>query len=170
MRAHAVNIAAQLWLLRDNGGIDIDDGITVFTQHAHDLFEKQQAVRAEKAVVSVGKQLADIAQRGRAEQCVGNRVQQDIRVGMTEQPLFIGNRLAAEDQLAVLRKFMYVVSVTDSHSFLLFAGSSLRSVFQNALRDDDVDRRGELDVFAAALNDGDLTAHALDQRAVVGEV
>ena len=79
MRAHAVNIAAQLGLLRDDGRINVDNGIAVFAQYAHDLPEQQQAVRAEKTVVSIGEQLADIAQRSRAEQRVGNRVVRRIR-------------------------------------------------------------------------------------------
>jgi hypothetical protein len=43
---------------------------------------------------------ADIAQRRRTEQRIGDRMEQRVGVGMAEQPRLMGNLDAAEDQLA----------------------------------------------------------------------
>lgn len=57
---------------------------------------------------------ADVAERRRAEQRVGDRVQQHVRIRVTEQAAFVWNRHAADDEGAPFDELMYVVALSDS--------------------------------------------------------
>ncbi len=57
---------------------------------------------------------ADVAQAGRAEQRVGDGVQQRIGVGMAEQAARVRNLHAAQDQLAALHQRVHVVALADA--------------------------------------------------------
>ncbi len=48
--------------------------------------------------IAVGKVSAEIAQRGRSEQRVGDRMRQDVGVGVSERTAFERNLDAAENQ------------------------------------------------------------------------
>ncbi|MCY1447631.1 hypothetical protein D9M71_642610 [compost metagenome] len=59
--------------------------------------------------------LADIAQRGRAQQRIAQRVQQHVAVGMGDQPELVGNAHAAQGDEIALAEAVYVVTVANSH-------------------------------------------------------
>ena len=128
--------------------------------------EQRDAVRALKFGVAVGKKLADVAQRSRTQERVHNSVGQHVGVGMAEQAELKIDLLAADDKLSVFGKSVNVVAVTDSHKPTLLcraSDGSAQSVFEYAFGDNNIDRGGQLDVLAAALNDLDLAAQVFDQ-------
>ena len=57
---------------------------------------------------------ADIAQRRRAEQRIGNRVQQCVGIRMTEQTAAVRDRDAAEDQFTSRYQGVAVITLADA--------------------------------------------------------
>ena len=62
---------------------------------------------------------ADVAQTRRAEQCVGNRVQQRVGIGMSEQAFFKRNVYAAENQIAAFDELVDIVTLSDTDIHVL---------------------------------------------------
>ena len=60
---------------------------------------------------------ADIAERRRTEQRVGNRMQEYIRIAVPEQSLLVGNFNAPEDKRALRNQAVYIITLSDSHFF-----------------------------------------------------
>ena len=104
----------ELGLLGDQRCIDIDRPPAFFRQQRHCAAQQHAAVGALVARVGVGKVAANIAQRDGAEERIGNRVQQRVGVGMTEQPGCVRDFHAAEYQLAAFNQPMHVVTLPDS--------------------------------------------------------
>lgn len=113
--AHQWDVRRELRALCDHRAVNIPDIVAVLSQNSADLTQKLNAVSAEKAVVIVGKELTDIAERSRAEKRVHKRVRQNIRVGVTKQTLFIAYLDAAEDELSPLDKAVNVIPVSYTH-------------------------------------------------------
>lgn len=113
--AHERDMWRELRALGDHRTVNIPDIVAVLSQDTADLTQKLNTVSAEKAVVIVGKKLADIAECGRAEKRVHKRVRQNIRVGVTEQTLFIAYLNAAEDELSPLDQTVNVIPVSYTH-------------------------------------------------------
>ena len=65
--------------------------------------------------VVVGEHLADIAQRRRAENRVGYRVQQHIGVAVTDRLGIVGNRNAAQQKRPPRRQPVCVLSESNAH-------------------------------------------------------
>jgi hypothetical protein len=61
------------------------------------------------SLLGVGKQLANVAQRGGSQQGVGDGVQQDIGIAMADQVLVVGDVDPAEPERSARRKPMSVV-------------------------------------------------------------
>jgi hypothetical protein len=61
--------------------------------------------------------LADIAQSHGAEDGVGDGVEQDVGIRMTEEPFLPGNIYSADDQFASFHEAMNIIPVTYSHTF-----------------------------------------------------
>ena len=101
-------------LLGDQRRVDIDRPPAFFSQQRHSTAQQHAAVGTLVARVGVRKVAANIAQRDGAEQRVGNRVQQRIGIGMTEQPGWVRDFHAAKYQLAAFNQPMHVVALTDS--------------------------------------------------------
>jgi hypothetical protein len=57
---------------------------------------------------------ADVAQRGRAEERVGDGVQQRIGVGMAQQALLVRDGDAAQDQRAAFDQGVAVIALADA--------------------------------------------------------
>ena len=71
------------------------------------------AVDAAIGLVAVGKQLADVAQTGRAEQCVHEGVHRDVGVGVPGEALRVVDLDAAEHQPAAVGEAVRVVAGAD---------------------------------------------------------
>ena len=57
---------------------------------------------------------ADIAQRGRAQQRIGNGVQQYVGVAVAQQPFFMRDIHSAQDKTAAFHQPVRVVAVPDA--------------------------------------------------------
>ena len=69
--------------------------------------------------VGIGEMPPDVAQRRRAEQRIGDRMQQHIRIGVSEQTLVIGYLHTADNELAACNQLMDVVTLANSHFIFL---------------------------------------------------
>ena len=65
---HPLTVGRELRSLRQNRRIKVDDGISRLTQPLRHTLEQQDARDPGVSRVRIGKELADIAQRRRAEQ------------------------------------------------------------------------------------------------------
>ena len=83
--------------------------------------QQADAVRPGVGGVAVRKVQTDVPQCGRAQQRVHHRVGQHIRVGVAQQPFFIGNRDAAQHQAAARHQAVHIVSVSNAELYAHFA-------------------------------------------------
>ncbi len=65
--------------------------------------------------VGVGKASAEVAERRRTQQRIGERVREHVAVGVSERTAFERNANAAEDQRASLDEPMRIEAVADAH-------------------------------------------------------
>lgn len=114
VRAHRLDVRRELRRLCDDRAVDVLDR-EAGGLHARDAFAQQHAaVGALERGVGVGEMTADVAERRRAEQCVGDRVQQYVRVRVAEQAALVRNRHAADDERAPRNELVHVVALSDS--------------------------------------------------------
>ena len=116
--------------------------------------------------IGVGKQPADVAGAGGAEDRVRDGVTDDVGVRMAVETELERNRDAGEDQRAAGDQTMQVVAVADSdQATALEAGRS-----PNGLSLRQILRRRDLHVARVAFDDVDRHAEALDQHRFIGRV
>jgi len=82
--------------------------------HRRDVAQQHAAVRARPLRLGVGEVHADVAQRQRAEDRVGDRVQKDVGVGVPGQPAVERNRHAADHQAPPGGERVHVEAVADA--------------------------------------------------------
>ena len=109
---HPLTVGRELRSLRQNRRIKVDDGISRLTQPLRHTLEQQDARDPGVSRVRIGKELADIAQRRRAEQSVHDGVRQHVGVAVAEQALFIRHLYAAENEPPLLRQAVDVIAVS----------------------------------------------------------
>src|SRR5215211_97157 len=97
------------WRFREEGGVDIPGNPARLSCQADDFAQQMLAVGIPEALVAGREVLADIAERRRAENRVGDGVEQHIGVRMPLQSPVVRDLDAAEDQAAPRRKAMSVV-------------------------------------------------------------
>jgi len=112
---HLANMGGQPGPLGDDGGVEIADPEAARLRQADHMFKQQHAVDPLVGGVGVGEIAADVAEAESAENRITNRMQQNIRVRMTEQAIFIRDRHAAEDQRPVGNQAMDIKTVADTH-------------------------------------------------------
>ena len=78
------------------------------------LLKKRDACNSPKSGVAVGKMLADVAKPQRAQQRIGDRVDDDITIGMGNGADVGRHDDPAEDELAAWFEAVDVVTVTDA--------------------------------------------------------
>ena len=91
-----------------------------------DPAQQDAAVDAGERGVGIREMAADVAQPGRAQQRIADRVQQHVGVGVSGQPQVVGNVDAADDELAAGGEGVDVEAVADaefSHSDAPGSGS-----------------------------------------------
>ena len=123
---HPLTVGRELRSLRQNRRIKVDDGISRLTQPLRHTLEQQDARDPGVSRVRIGKELADIAQRRRAEQSVHDGVRQHIGVAVAEQALFIRHLYAAENEPPPLRQAVDVIAVSDAQTRHFSASRSSR--------------------------------------------
>jgi len=78
------------------------------------LLKKCDACNSPKSGVGVGKMLADITQAKGPEQRIGDRVNDDVAVGVGDGADALRDDDAAEDELPACLQAVDVVAVTDA--------------------------------------------------------
>src|SRR5215203_2746279 len=102
---HLVTEWVELWLLTDDGGVDVRRRVTGVGELLAHGAQKTERVGVTPALVGVGKVLADVAEAGRSEQRVDDGVGQDVGVAVAGEPGFgLLDLHAAEDQAATGRQ------------------------------------------------------------------
>ena len=89
--------------------------LPTFQPFSATMAQQRATVGALEPRVGVREVLADVAQRRRAEQRIGQGVQQHVAVGVGDQPMFVGNAHAAEGDEVALAEAMHVVAMANSH-------------------------------------------------------
>lgn len=118
--AHLVDIGRKLRRLRADRAVNVMRLEAGFLEHTDHIPQQLDAFRTLVFGIGIGKMLADISQRRRAQQRVHYGVDQNVRVGMTVESHLIWDLNAAEDQLTSFFEAMYVISVSDSHCITAF--------------------------------------------------
>jgi hypothetical protein len=72
--------------LGDDGGVDIADAVAGSDHAARRFLQQRTRIGALELRVGVREVFADIAQRGRAQQGIGDRVQQHVGIGWPSRP------------------------------------------------------------------------------------
>src|SRR5690606_25764217 len=114
--AHGLDVRCHLWRLSDDGGVDIPHLPALGLNQLEHMAQQHPAIGALELRIGVRKVLADIAQRHRAEQCIAERMQQHVAIGMRQQAALMWNPHAAERDEVALAEAMHVVTVADTHS------------------------------------------------------
>ena len=99
---------------------------------------------------------ADVSAGRHAQQSIRKGVTQHVRVGMPQQPSVERNVYAAQYQPPPLGETMYIVSLADANAFSLSPFSP-----EQRLRDLQILRRGDLDVFVRSPENMHRMAHPL---------
>ena len=64
---------------------------------------------------------SDISQCCRAQQCIHDRMKQDVRIRMSQKSFFIRYFYAANDEVSALHQTVHIISHSDSHTYNLSA-------------------------------------------------
>ena len=95
--AHRRDMGRQFGGLAKQRGVDVAQLVAVAGQNGGNLAGQRQRVSALVGGVGIGKMFADIAQGSRAQHGIHNGVQQNIGIGMPQQPFFVRNFHTAQD-------------------------------------------------------------------------
>jgi hypothetical protein len=106
--------------------IDITDNVTVLLRLANGKSEENKALRISPSLVVVWKMCTDIAECESAEDRIGDRVGQNVRIRMP-----IGTKIridgnATNDQWSALNKSVSVAPKTDPHHSITFGEKYFR--------------------------------------------
>ena len=110
--ADGVEVRRDLRRFGDERGIYVNDARFVGGDQVHDAREDFRGTDAADGFVRVREMVADVPGGDRAEQRVGNRVDEDIRIGMAVETLIVRDLDAAEDQRSACDQRVYVVTDT----------------------------------------------------------
>ena len=100
--------------LGEDDDIDIDRPPAFLVETREHLAEKRARIGVAEGWVGVWIRVADVAESRRAEQGVGDGVQDDVGVTMTDQPARMLDTDAAQNQRPAFRQAMRVV--TDAYT------------------------------------------------------
>ena len=107
---HSGYVGVELWALGADGGVDVAYLPPRVAQEADGAAEEQLAVDACELLGGVGEVVADVAQRGGAEQGVADGVDEDVGVAMAKQAVSVGDEDASEPQLAPFNELVDIVA------------------------------------------------------------
>ena len=105
--------------LGDDRRIHVVDGETAVGKFCPHCAEQHERIRALIFFGGVREMKTDIPHGCRSEQRVHDRMEQNVSVGMSEQPLLIGNIYTSYDKLSPLNKSVNIISASDSDHLLL---------------------------------------------------
>ncbi|MNH07293.1 hypothetical protein D3C76_1250950 [compost metagenome] len=79
------------------------------------MAQQHAAVGALELRIGVGEVLADIAQRRSAKQGIAQGVQQDVAIGMGQQPELVRNAHPTQGDEIAFREAVHIVAVANTH-------------------------------------------------------
>ena len=113
---HFFHIRKQLRALRDDCRINILDHKALLIQQPFDCLQKLHTGSPLLLWIGVREMLPDIPECRCPEQCIHDRMQCHICIGMSEQSFFIRNLYPAENQFSSFYQTMYVITISNSHN------------------------------------------------------
>ena len=96
--AHRRDVRREFRRLRDHGAVDVADLPARAAHAARGLCQQRDRIRACELGVGIREVVADVAERRRAEQRVGDRVAQRVGIRVAEQAVAVRDLDAAEDE------------------------------------------------------------------------
>lgn len=93
-------VRRKFWSFADNSRVDVPDAPTGIADLGDYRFKKFRRIGTAPLFVGIGKVRADIAESRRAEKRVYYRMDENIRVGMALQALFVRYLNTAEEELS----------------------------------------------------------------------
>ena len=112
---HPVNVRPHLRCLCNDRRINVLDEKSVFRKDFSHALCQLQRIGTFPFRIRIREPLADVSERRRAQKCVHNSMQQNIRIGMSEKPLFIRDFHSADDAFSAFCQLMNVVSGSYPH-------------------------------------------------------
>jgi hypothetical protein len=109
------NVTAELRPLKNHGRIHVADSKALRLNHIYYPRKQVKAIRTLPFRVSVRKKCADVPEGRCTEDRVNDRVREDIRIRVTEQPGIMVDTHATYYKGASYDQSMNVISNTDSH-------------------------------------------------------
>ena len=98
----------------NHGRVDVFDPPAGIADALRRQAQQLAAVGITVTLIAVRKELTDVAEPGRAEDCVGDRVQQHIGVGVAEESALERDLDAADDQSTSRHQRMNVETLSDA--------------------------------------------------------
>ena len=105
---------SDLWFLRDERGVDVDEGESARGEFGHDAAEKDLGVDVAEGRIGVGEKMPDVGESGGAEQGVTDGVGEAVGVGVAFEAEVGGEAHAAEDERAAGDEAVDIVAVADA--------------------------------------------------------
>ena len=112
---HGRDEGSQLGSLGDHGDIHIPDPVPRLHHPVSYLGSKAHTVRTFIGRITVRKQVPDVSKTQSTEDSVHDRMEQDIRITVSQKTLLIRHRHAAQDQGPAFGQAVYIVPVPDPH-------------------------------------------------------
>src|SRR3989442_15482926 len=100
--------------LSDDRRVDRGDGIARLADLRPDLPQQLRAVRASETRIVAREVRSEIAEVGRSEDRVHHRMEEDVTVGMANEPRRMLDRDTAQDQAAARRETVNIVPEPDA--------------------------------------------------------
>jgi hypothetical protein len=101
--------------LGDDGEIGVGDSQALRGQPGDDVAQQRAAVGAGPARIGVREHAADVAEAGRAEQGVAQRVQRDVAVRVRDHAVVVRDAHAADDHPLTGPEGVHVESMPNAH-------------------------------------------------------
>lgn len=113
--AHLRGIAHDFGRFEHESGIDIDNSKVLSSQQPRDFLQKDETGDSGKALITVRKMRAEIAEIGRAQQGIANGVTQNISIRVPGKALLMRNVNPAENHGAPAHQRMNIITKTYTH-------------------------------------------------------
>ena len=157
--ANGGEMRRELRTLENDGRVDAGDAPAAAADDLDGAAEQVEPRRVLPLRIGIGKMLADVPGARRAEQRVGERVTEDVAVGMAERTALERQRDAGQDERPALDEPMQVVARADARE-PGHGGADVREIV----------RRRDLHIALVAGHDAHRVSGALGQHRVVGRV
>ena len=103
-------VVAEFRALCKHNAVEVDDLETRLDNAGVGKCQHLRRVATKVGTVGIGKQLADVPQGGRSEYRVGDRVQQDIRIAVTDSVSIMRDLDATDPKWSTLREAVRIVA------------------------------------------------------------